>query len=95
MKLTRKVITEIVRSGMTEEDANCFVPVQKLTVAMCMLAAEERCHRCGIRPSDKRCKECEVNRLGDKLAYAVKMPAMFDEDGNLLPRPKDKKETKK
>ena len=73
MKMTRKTVERLVREGMSEEDALCYVPIQKFTVAMCMLAVSDACRGCGSR---KGCEWCET-------------PPMLDEDGIPIPPRKE------
>lgn len=86
MKMTRKTVERLVREGMSEEDALCYVPIQKFTVAMCMLAVSDACRGCGSR---KGCEWCEKSMLGRKLAAVVKTPPMLDEDGIPIPPRKE------
>ena len=81
---TKKHVKEVVRASMSEADAACYVPVQKLTLSLAMLAMVKNCNVCSER---KTCGSCLMPQTMKKLEVAIGMPPMFDEDFNLLPPP--------
>lgn len=74
-----KTVDDITRN-MKDADALCYVPVQKMTVAVAMLVASRYCKMCG----NDACGECEVRTLSEKLKDAIGLEPIFDEDFNLI-----------
>lgn len=81
---TKKHVKEVVRASMSDSDAACYVPVQKFTLSMAMLAIAHQCRSCESR---RNCCGCLMPQVMKKLELAIGMPPMFDEDFNLLPPP--------
>lgn len=84
-RLTQKEALDAVKAGMTDENCLHYVPVQKLTIAIAMHVTERYCRECGAWD----CEECTVSTMAEKLKVAIGQPAMFDENFNLLPPPKE------
>ena len=78
-----KDVKTIVRENMTEADACCYVPVQKLTIAIALLGLSKMCANC----DSEDCTDCTIEDVTNKLAEAIGCRAMFDEEFNLLPPP--------
>lgn len=72
-----------VRKSMSDKDACCYVPVQKFTIALAMLATARCCQNC----RDK-CEECEIATMYRKLKWSIAQSPMFDEEFNVLEPPK-------
>ena len=81
---TKKRVKEVVRANMSDSDAACYVPVQKFTLSMAMLAIANQCRSCGSR---RDCGGCLMPTTLEKLEHAIGLPPMFDENFNLLPPP--------
>lgn len=73
---------DTVRKSMSDKDACCYVPVQKFTIAMAMLATAKCCDSC----RDK-CEECEIATMYRKLKWSIAQAPMFDNEFNVLEPP--------
>ncbi len=81
-KPTERDARDAVRKSMSEADAPCYVPVQKFTIAIAMLATTRCCMECS-----GNCNGCEIPVMYEKLKTSIGYPPIFDADFNVLTPP--------